>query len=63
MRLVEDAAHRATDRAGAAEAAVGSPVTLWGKGLSADEVATAAGTISYELLCRLAARVPQIDSE
>lgn len=51
------------DLTGIPEAAVGSPVTLWGKGLSADEVATAAGTISYELLCGLAARVPQIDPE
>ncbi|MCU0896044.1 MAG: alanine racemase [Burkholderiales bacterium] len=41
------------------EAGVGSPVTLWGKGLSCDEVAAAAGTVSYELLCALAARVPQ----
>ncbi len=39
-------------------AGVGSPVTLWGEGLSADEVAAAAGTVSYELLCALAARVP-----
>jgi len=39
-------------------AGVGSAVTLWGEGLSADEVATAAGTVSYELLCALAARVP-----
>ena len=40
------------------EADVGTPVTLWGEGLSADEVATAAGTISYELFCALARRVP-----
>src|SRR5712675_200192 len=40
------------------EAAVGSPVTLWGEGLSADEVAASAGTVSYELLCALSARVP-----
>ncbi|MDD2990742.1 MAG: alanine racemase [Zoogloea sp.] len=40
------------------EAGVGSPVTLWGDGLAADEVANAAGTISYELFCALAARVP-----
>jgi len=51
------------DLTGIPEAAVGAPVTLWGEGLSADEVATAAGTISYELLCRLAARVPQRDRE
>ena len=43
------------------EARVGSPVLLWGgdpiTGLSADEVASAAGTVSYELFCALAARV------
>jgi len=37
---------------------IGTPVTLWGDGLPADEVAAAAGTVSYELLCALAARVP-----
>ena len=40
------------------EADIGTPVTLWGEGLSADEVAGAAGTLSYELLCELTARVP-----
>jgi alanine racemase len=45
------------------EARVGSPVTLWGEGLSADEVAARAGTVSYELLCALAARVPQREIE
>ena len=40
------------------EAGVGTPVTLWGEGLAADEVAAAAGTISYELFCALAKRVP-----
>jgi alanine racemase len=40
------------------DAGVGTPVTLWGTGLSADEVAAAAGTLSYELLCALAPRVP-----
>ena len=40
------------------EAYIGSPVTLWGEGLPAEEVAAAAGTLSYELLCGLAARVP-----
>jgi alanine racemase len=39
-------------------ARIGSPVTLWGEGLSADEVAAAAGTVSYEMLCALAPRVP-----
>lgn len=36
----------------------GSPVELWGENLPIDEVATAAGTISYELMCALTARVP-----
>jgi alanine racemase len=39
-------------------AGVGTPVTLWGEGLSADEVAACAGTLSYELLTKLTARVP-----
>ena len=38
-------------------AGVGATVTLWGAGLSADEVATHAGTVSYELLCAVAPRV------
>ena len=42
-------------------ARVGTPVTLWGEGLSADEVAWAAGTVSYELLCALASRVPVLE--
>lgn len=42
-------------------AQVGAPVTLWGEGLSADEVATHAGTLSYELLCALAPRVPIVE--
>ena len=40
------------------EAYIGTPVTLWGEGLSADEVAASAGTLSYELLTKLTARVP-----
>ncbi|HWT53725.1 MAG TPA: alanine racemase [Rhodocyclaceae bacterium] len=43
-------------------AEAGAPVLLWGTDgkmvLSADEVAAAAGTISYELFCALAKRVP-----
>ena len=46
------------DISGMADAGIGSPVTLWGEGLSADEVGAAAGTLSYELLCALAPRVP-----
>jgi alanine racemase len=40
------------------QAGVGSEITLWGEGLPADEVALAASTVSYELFCALAARVP-----
>lgn len=40
------------------DAGVGTPVVLWGEGLPVDDVATAAGTNGYELLCALAARVP-----
>jgi alanine racemase len=39
-------------------ARVGSEVVLWGDGLPVDEVAAAAGTVGYELLCALAPRVP-----
>ena len=38
----------------------GSKVTLWGQGLSADEVAQAAGTIAYELFCAVAPRVQMV---
>ncbi|WP_219114265.1 alanine racemase [Janthinobacterium sp. UMAB-56] len=41
-----------------AAAKVGSSVTLWGQGMPIDEVALAAGTIGYELMCALAPRVP-----
>lgn len=51
------------DLSGLPDARIGSAVTLWGGGLSADEVAAACGTVSYELLCALAARVPQIEIE
>ena len=45
------------------DAGHGSEVTLWGEGpggnrLPIDEVAQAAGTIGYELMCALAQRVP-----
>jgi alanine racemase len=43
------------------EAGVDSPVVLWGEGMLADEVATAAGTISYEMFCALARRVQIIE--
>lgn len=52
----------AVDLSGIDEATLGAPVTLWGQGIggtvAADDVAAAAGTISYELFCALAQRVP-----
>jgi alanine racemase len=39
--------------------ALGEAVTLWGPGLPVDAVARAAGTTGYELLTRVAARVPR----
>ncbi|KAB2312961.1 alanine racemase [Betaproteobacteria bacterium SCN2] len=39
------------------DAGIGSPVVLWGEGMPVEDVARAAGTISYELLCALAPRV------
>ncbi|HEY7787220.1 MAG TPA: alanine racemase [Casimicrobiaceae bacterium] len=42
------------------QADVGSDVVLWGEGLPVDEVAAAAGTVGYELLCAVAPRVPFI---
>jgi alanine racemase len=45
------------------QAGMGSEVTLWGLGpkaslLPIDEVAHAAGTLGYELMCAVAPRVP-----
>ena len=42
------------------QATVGSAVELWGDRLPVDEVAQAAGTVGYELLCALAPRVPVV---
>ena len=41
-------------------AEIGSSVQLWGPLLPVDEVAAHCGTIGYELLCAVAARVPRI---
>jgi alanine racemase len=43
-------------------AKIGTPATLWGEGLSIDEVAVAAGTVGYELMCAVAPRVPMRES-
>jgi alanine racemase len=50
------------DLANVPDARVGSPVVLWGEGLPVDEVAGAAGTVGYELLCAVAPRVPFVVS-
>ncbi|SEA52857.1 alanine racemase [Nitrosospira multiformis] len=42
------------------DAGVGSPVTLWGRGMPVDEVARAAGTLGYELLCAIAPRMQRV---
>ena len=47
----------AVDLGPAPQAGSGSRVILWGEGLPIDEVAAAAGTIGYELMCALAPRV------
>ncbi|MEO8009099.1 MAG: alanine racemase, partial [Betaproteobacteria bacterium] len=39
-------------------ARLGSPALLWGEGLPVEDVAAAAGTVSYELFCALGRRVP-----
>jgi alanine racemase len=42
------------------QAGVGDSVVLWGPGLPIEEVASSAGTISYELLCHVTERIPRI---
>lgn len=39
-------------------AQIGSKVEIWGENLPIDNVAKAAGTVGYELMCALASRVP-----
>ncbi len=53
------------DLTGVPDADFGSEVTLWGRAgggavLSIDEIAQAAGTVGYELMCALALRVPVV---
>lgn len=45
------------DLRGQPQAAVGDELTLWGEGLPVEEIAEAAGTISYELTCSITRRV------
>ena len=42
------------------QAGIGTPVELWGKEIKIDDVAAAAGTVGYELMCALALRVPVV---
>jgi alanine racemase len=44
------------------DARVGSKVELWGKDLPIDEVAAAAGTLGYELMCAVAPRVRVVEA-
>ncbi|MCS7101102.1 MAG: alanine racemase [Burkholderiaceae bacterium] len=41
------------------QAAIGTEVELWGPQVPVDEVAAAAGTVGYELLCKVSPRVPR----
>ena len=45
------------DLRGIDDADTGSPVELWGRGVSVDTVAEMSGTIAYELLCGVTTRV------
>ena len=54
----------AVDLSPVPKARLGSEVTLWGRAsngavLPIDEVAAAAGTLGYELMCAVAPRVPK----
>ncbi len=49
------------DLTDAPAARVGSEVELWGARIPVDEVAAAAGTVGYQLLCALAQRVPVLE--
>lgn len=42
------------------QAGIGSKVELWGNAVKIDEVASASGTVGYELMCALAPRVPVV---
>lgn len=53
------------DLRGCPDAEIGDTAVLWGEGLPAEEIGRAAGTISYELFCRLTSRVEfvHVDSD
>ena len=45
------------------DAAIGDPVVLWGSELPVEEIADHAGTIPYELLCRVKMRARYVERE
>ncbi len=49
------------DLRGLPDAQVGDPAVLWGAGLPVEEIAAAAGTIPYQLLCGVTARVDFVE--
>jgi alanine racemase len=51
------------DLRGAPNARVGDGIVLWGKELPVETVATAAGTISYDLTCGMTKRVLFVEDE
>jgi alanine racemase len=51
------------DLTDAPQAVVGSPVVIWGEGLPVDDVAAAASTVGYQLLCGVSRRVPFVTTE
>jgi alanine racemase len=44
------------------QVAVGDPVQLWGPAVPVERIAAAAGTIGYELTCRVSKRVPFVQA-
>jgi len=44
------------------QARSGDPVVLWGEGLAVEEIAEHAGTIPYELVCRVMPRVALVEN-
>jgi len=51
------------DLRGCPAARVGDPVILWGAGLPVEEIAEAANTIPYQLLCGVTARVSFVEEQ
>ncbi len=51
------------DLSGVPGAGIGAPVTLWGEGNPIEDVAKAAGTVSYELFTKLNSRVPVVETD